>query len=209
VPRGKVNETVKALREENAHLRGLLEMKTPNTTQSWAEFASQPMRDQMAAQALVAEKLDTLRALRWLGFQVDTSVMSIPQQTKDLIQEIFNTPGCKKILAADMEDANANKAAVIARLVKTSRYGNDGDSVRATQQLAKMCDWNEGDKNVAKAGAAQVNLMQMFASSDTPKRVQSEVLDPDAIIDATDVFVHDIGEAALVVDEEPVRKALA
>jgi hypothetical protein len=200
---------VAELRAEIARLREALEME-PTSEEAWGASAPQELRDRMAATALVAEKLDEWNALRRLGFDIPAKPRDgtnpIFRTVKGLGLRIFGTPGVQAILDLSMQDAEANKAAIIARLIETAKHGTDGESTRATQQLAKMADWNEGDKKVAAAGANKLNLMQMFGSpsQNGSARVVQDT-DHDAIIDAEEFLVHEpSAEGERVIDEDAV-----
>lgn len=161
----------------------------------------QPMRDQMAASALVAEKLDEPRALIRLGFKLDyDNGGRLRPSVWETCKQIFGTDGVRDILAQNLADANAQKEKIIGRLVQTSIHGTDGESTRAAQQLAKIAGWNEDSKN--SAPNVTVNLMQMFAEQ---RETQAKVVDhdPEAIIDADAFLVHEPGESQRIEDEEP------
>ena len=197
------------LESENAELRKSLSLE-PTSEDTWAAHAPQHLRDQAAANALIAEKLDEMRAMIRLGFNPDrngpTGKGFMTDEYKAIARRIFGTPGVQAILATDMTDANENKAAIIQSLVQKAR-GDGPDSVRAAQQLAKMADWNEGDKNVAAAGAN--NFMLMFGgnapalSTNGNGAAHAALADPDRTIDATEFLVHEpSAEGEKIIDED-------
>lgn len=195
---------VEELERENGLLRDALHLNDiPPTPETWAMHAPQELRDQMAASALIAERLDEPRALIRLGFHCgkNTTNRWLPE-VWETAKKVFGTPGVRAILERDMEDAEANKAKIIARLVQTSMHGSDGDSVRAAQQLAKMADWNNADKGALPTNV-NINLMQMYGEG-SRKAVDSTVSDvePDGVIDAEHFLLHEPGEATLISDDE-------
>lgn len=204
---GKIKHDNERLKEEIASLRAALALQDSLDVDTWAQHAPQEVRDRMAASAYVAEKLDAPRALKRLGFTIP--MRQGGKYCEPIVwvwcDKVFGTPGVKRELAMLTKTAQENREAIVKRTTEIALHGSDGDSVRATQQLAKMCDWNEGDKKVAEAGAAKVTLMQMLGSSQNANRVQSEVRDPDAIIDAETFLAHEPEETGVAVidDEEP------
>jgi hypothetical protein len=194
------------LEKENLELKTAL-MFGPSTEDTWARHAPQELRDQMAAQALFAEKLDEIRALQRLGFKIkmkESDPRRLDPGMWEMCERIFGTPGVKAILERDMTDAQAHRVAVTARLIQIAEHGSDAEAVRATQQLAKMADWNEGDKAVAKAGAASnvQNFLMMLAEKRAGNGHAALVKPPadDDVIDADHFLVHTPGEAAIVAD---------
>jgi hypothetical protein len=182
-----------------------------STVDEWARFAPQHLRDQMAASALIMEKLDEPRALIRLGFHCEKNKQNRwVAEVWEKARQIFDTPGVKAILERDMEDAEANKAKIIARLVQTAMHGSEGDSVRASQQLAKMADWNNTDRGALPTNVT-VNLMQMFGDKPATQAKSVEAAaDPDGVIDADHFLLHEPGEAALIRDEDEAdHKALS
>lgn len=191
---------VQELERENESLRKSLGLDRIESPERWAEHVPQAIRDRMAAMVLIAEKLDEPRALRRLGFTVERNNGRLEPIVWEWCEKVFGTPGVREQLSIDMADAEKNKSEIIGRLVQTARFGDDGESVRAAQQLSKMADWNEGDKAVAKAGAAQIlNLMQL--AGDRPKSITTETFDPDKTLDAAKFLDHEPSAEGVAVED--------
>lgn len=193
--------------KENAALKLAL-MFGPSTEETWARHAPQHLRDQMAADALFAENLDEPRALQRLGFKLkfrENNPTYLDPSVWETCKRVFDTPGVQEILNRDMTDAQAHRVSITAGLIQIAEHGKSEEvRVRAVQQLAKMADWNEGDKAVAKAGAASnvQNFLMMLAEKRTGSERTALVKPPtdDDVIDADHFLVHTPGEAAIVAD---------
>lgn len=188
---------------EIARLREVAGLDSKSTLQTWGAHAPQDWRDKMAADALIAEKLDERRALLRLGFKFDSpDGWTLPPEFHAACEAVFGTPGVKAILERNLEDANSNKQKILARLVQTAMHGTDGESTRAAQQIARIADWNEGDKSAAPRSVT--NILQLLgAPTAGPEaaRVKQIEADPDGVIDAEHFLVHQPGAAAAVIDE--------
>lgn len=196
---------------EIERLRGILGLGE-STLQTWGAHSPQAWRDKMAASALIAEKLDELRALRRLGFKFGDEKKGtgylIDPQYHAACETVFGTPGVKEILERNLEDAEGNRVKILGRLVQTAVHGDDGDSTRAAQTLARIADWNEGDKSAAPRNVT--NILQLLATAKAGASSVKEItVDPDAVVDAVDFLAYEPGEASAVIDEPEERpKAL-
>jgi hypothetical protein len=193
---------IETLESEVASLREALGLEKSDSPEGWGIHATQELRDRMAASALIAEKLDEPRALKRLGINLrwKEGGKYLDPIVWEWCRQIFGTPGVQKQLAIDMTDAEKNKTQIIARLVETACHGEEGNAIRAAGQLAKMADWNEGDKAVAKAGAAQIiSLMQL--ASDAPRRVKSDTFDASKPLDAEKFLSYEPSEQGTLVSD--------
>lgn len=199
-------EIIKDQAEEIKRLRAALGLQGKQTLESWGMVASQELRDQMAAQALVAEYLHPTNALKRLGFEVKVDAQGhITEETKATCYEVFSTDGVKEILAQDFNDAYRYKDEVIGRLHKTARFGDNDQSVRAAALLADLVGW-KSSKQTEKFPGNVVNIFQLVNGNQEPKpREFRDVAEPDAIIDGDAFLDHVPGEAALVLDEAAKR----
>ena len=200
-----MRERIEALEKENGSLRERLALdEISPTAETWARHAPQELRDQMAATALINEKLDEPRALIRLGFTLPRNSHGLLPEVWKICERIFATDGVRAILKRDLADAEANKEKLIARLTQTALHGSDADSVRAMQQLAKMGGWNIADRG-PNPSTMTLNLMQLFGdrpavSAATVTNVTPQG-DDDGIIDAAVFMDHIPGEATVVIDD--------
>lgn len=206
---------IEELEAENIALRARLDMDAPDE-QTWGANAPQELRDQMAASALFAEKLDEHNALRRLGFDPGPRDWTAPtyKDSRALAARIFGTPGVRAILTRDLEDESANRRMVVMNLLQIAEHGSDGEKVRAAQTLAKYNDWNEGDKSIARNGAASFNLFMANGGASPSqngngaKVVGAATALPAGgdIIDAEDFLAHEPSvEGVVVADDVAVQ----
>lgn len=202
-------DKVAQLEAENIALRARLNMDAPNE-QTWGANAPQELRDQMAATALFAEKLDEFNALRRLGFDPGPRDRIAPtfRDSVALAHRIFSTPGVRAILTRDLEDESANRRMVVTNLLQIAEHGTDAEKVRAAQTLAKYNDWNEGDKSIARNGAASFNLFMANGQAPpngTGAKVvgQAKALPASGdIIDAEDFLAHEPSVEGVVIADD-------
>jgi hypothetical protein len=212
-----MREMLRQKNEEIFALRKLLGMHGTQDEETWGLHAPQDVRDQMAASAYIAEKLNPYHALLRLGFPVEP-MASRPrgpkekaalQETLELAGRIFGTPGVKKILEDDARSVEENRHELQKRLVQIGRHGDDGESVRAIQQLSRMLPgWLAGDKEVAAAGAASIDnrKMNLFLMAGHGREMAGDdaeaLANPDRIVDAADLLSHEPGEAVEIPDTD-------
>lgn len=157
--RDRASKAKKERDEENARLRAILALDEPTTEETFGLFAPQAVRDQMAASALIKERLNIARALIYLGFKIETIEMLSPKRaTLALAERIFGTPGCQAIL----NEINATEIApttdaLIQRLKQTAFSDDDKVSTQAAAVLAKLMGLNK-EKPVVNVDARSQNL---------------------------------------------------
>jgi hypothetical protein len=98
--------------------------------------------DELAARAFISEWGDKGRALIRLGFP---AMNKLPrdgvQLYKDHVTRVFDTPGVQAILKRDLSRTDLERDAMLLRLSWIGLHGDDGESVRAIDVLAKVCGW--------------------------------------------------------------------
>lgn len=181
----------KAREAENARLRALLNLDQPTTEETFGACAPQAVRDQMAASALIAERLDFVRALIRLGFKFeDPAESSHPKRaTRALGESIFGTPGCQAILNEISETEIApTTTALIQRLKRTALGDDDKSSNVASMTLAKLMGLNK-EKPQAAIDARSVNLFLLGQKGATAS-AQAGPME----LNAADFLTHEPGE---------------
>jgi len=125
------------LEQEVAEFRRVLASDLHYDIETWENLMPAPLRDALAARALIHCNGDAFRAAARLGFG--------PLRTKhaqaEVFPRLFNTEGVKAILARDLSEPEENRQALIERQAHIAMYGDDNNSVKAFQMLAKVCGW--------------------------------------------------------------------
>ena len=194
---------VELLEAEVAELRARLGSDQPMTREAW-EFTPQGMRDQMAARAMFQSWGHWYNSLALLGFPVKNMTTAELHAAKDAA---FDTDGVKAILEADLADAAANRKAIVERQVEIARYGNNDQSVRAVQMIAKLEHWITDEPPQTNVTIHLASLVGGVAVQNDPqamKRVRPVEQDalPSNSID--DILGHEPGQAQRVDDETVV-----
>lgn len=133
--------TRRELRRENEELRAALELRGYRTIDQW-EALPQALRDPLAARAFIAEWGDFGRALIRLGFPAMNKLP--PSQVhvyKDYVARIFETPAVQAILKRDLGRLDMEREAILSRQYQTARFGENAESIRAADLIAKVCKW--------------------------------------------------------------------
>jgi hypothetical protein len=133
--------TRRELRRENDELRAALELRGYRTIEEW-EALPEVLRDPLAAHAFIAEWGDYGRALIRLGFPALNKLL--PSQVhlyRDHVARIFETPGVQEVLKRDLGRLDLEREAILSRQYRTARFGEDAESVRAADLIAKVCKW--------------------------------------------------------------------
>lgn len=151
---GNASKRYQELKEENERLRESLELPQ-RTIEDWLELP-EAMRDRFAADAFVREKGLRHAAIRRLGFG--------PGGGKELAAQVFDTPGCKAIIDRDLEDAEANRLPLLARMIHTGLYGDEDASIRATELVARMKGWKLTPDNITNVDNRRVTLLQIIGN---------------------------------------------
>lgn len=125
-----------SLEAEVAELRARLGGDGHYTLEQWKAIFTQEQRDQFAARALIASNGDANRAACRLGFEHLRG-----GDNSELLLEVFATPGVRAILARDLAEPEKCRQEMIQRQVQIVLYGEDANSLRAFQTLAKTCGW--------------------------------------------------------------------
>jgi hypothetical protein len=63
------------------------------------------------------------------------------QRYNDHVTRVFDTPGVQAILKRDLSRIDLERAAMLSRLGWIGLHGEDDQSVRAIDLLAKVCGW--------------------------------------------------------------------
>jgi hypothetical protein len=192
-----------ALEKENAALKAALEIRGHMDLEGWGEYATQELRDQMAAAALVAAGLHPRHALNRLGF---APTRGEPDEWHPIADAVFRTPGVKAILDKDAEKFSEDKTAVLKRLQQIALYEEPAIATRAAATMSKMiAGWGDGE---AKKGSSYVaNFLVSLGEAANKGRARIvggesiEDADPDRIIDAEEFLALDTGDIATVEDK--------
>jgi hypothetical protein len=133
--------TRRELRRENDELRAALELRGHRTIEQW-EALPEVLRDPLAAHAFIAEWGDFGRALIRLGFPpMNRLAPNKVHLYKDYVARVFETPGVQAILKRDLGRLDMEREAILSRQYRTARFGEDAESVRAADLVAKLCKW--------------------------------------------------------------------
>ena len=129
------------LHAEIAELRATLGLRKHRTISEW-EGMPQEVRDGLAARAWISEWGDPTAAMARLGFP---ALNKLPQTKVGLysnyVTRIFETPGVRAILKQALAPIDEERAAMLARQVKIALHGEDADSTRAFESIARVCGW--------------------------------------------------------------------
>lgn len=198
-------ELVAQLRKENAELKRALEIEGHMDLEGWGLYATQALRDQMAASALVAAGLHPFYALKRLGFKPkegDTKTWH------PVASAVFATPGVRAILDADAEKFSEDKEVVLKRLNQIVKFEDAATATRAASVMAKMIPgWGEGDKGKGSAYIQNFLVSIGEAVGSGKGRSNGEALESASrIIDAEEFLVLDTGEVATVEDAPDTPK---
>jgi hypothetical protein len=133
--------TRRELRRENEELRDALGLRGYRTIEDWEALPS-ALRDPLAARAFISEWGDKGRALIRLGFP---AMNKLPRNDvplyKDHVSRVFDTPGVQAILKRDLSRIDLERDAMLSRLSWIGLHGEDDESLRAIDVLAKVCGW--------------------------------------------------------------------
>lgn len=185
-----------ALIAENARLKELLGLAEPTTEETWGEFAPQDVRDQMAAAALIAERLDYGRALRRLGFKWELDQNNrMPRETRALSFRVFG-PGCQAILAEiTATEIEPTTQALVKRLKQTALGDDDKASNQAASTLAKLLGLNK-EKPITNIDARSQNLFLLGQKGATKEMLEGG----PAELSAGEFLNHEPGEAEKIFE---------
>jgi hypothetical protein len=133
--------TRRELRRENDELRAALDLRGDRTIEEWEAFPP-ALRDPLAARAFLAEWGNRGNALIRLGFPpMNRLPPSKVHLYKDYAARVFDTPGIQAILKRDLSRIDLERDAMLSRLSWIGLHGEDDESLRAIDVLAKVCGW--------------------------------------------------------------------
>jgi hypothetical protein len=203
---------IEAKDREIAQLRTALSLNGKMEEDTWATFAPQDVRDQIAATAYINGRLDPFNALTLLGFPPaprgnGRDETAGRKEALKLAERIFQTEGVQRILMDEAKSVEENRRALEQRLVQIGRHGDDASSIRAIEQLSRMLPgWKAGDEKVAAAGAANIDnrRMNLFLMSGHERAQGGDDTDAIAgkVVEAASLLTHELGEAVRVPDED-------
>ena len=188
------------LEAENEELRKVLCEEAPRyTLEEWEDYLPQPIRDALAARALIACNGNAKNAAIRLGITQKHAAYS-----KKFYNRIFGTDGTKELLARDLKEPEENRAALIERQVRIALYGEDAASVRSFQMIAKMCGWiKTPDVHLIQ------NNRQTILTLVTQKNSRGEIPTGDTIDALPGSFLeHEPGAATRIDSGDLVATAL-
>lgn len=71
-----------------------------------------------------------------------------PEDRRALAKEILSRPGLLAEFSRQMQDLEAQKPFIMARVVSIARFGDEGNSLAAISMIAKLAGWNAPDKTL-------------------------------------------------------------
>jgi hypothetical protein len=114
--------TRRELRRENEELRATLELHGHRTIEEW-EALPQALRDPLAARAFPPMNRLTPDKIHLY---------------KDYVARIFETQGVQAILKGDLA---LERETILSRQYRTAICGENAESIRAADLIAKVCKW--------------------------------------------------------------------
>lgn len=187
------------MENENIELRqklGLVLEADPQLA-TWELAIAQQTRDSLAVSALLKHTGDVYAALRHLGFEVPTGLI----ERRALALKVFDTPGVRELLAADLSDLEAERNALISRQVQIGKHGDPTNATAAFMALARVAGWNKADPPPAGGGgggATNVNVLLNMGGGDSKSLPQREHL-KELPHESITILDHEPG-AAIKVD---------
>jgi len=185
------------MKADNDQLREALALEK-RSLDEWLEMPEQ-MRDRLAAEAFFFEKGRRMSAAVRLGFAPTGSDV----KNKELFAALFETPGCRAIIERDLEDAEANRKPLLARMIYVGLNGDDDAAVRATQLVARMAGWQLTPETVVNNDNRKVTLLQILGTA-TPEGDQHK--EPEAL--EADFLAHTPGEPVRVSSDDNIDAML-
>ena len=188
-----------ALIAENERLKALLGLDAATNEETWGAFAPQEVRDQVAAAALIHEKLRYEHALKRLGFKIECDERgNVGEEIKRMGERIFGTPGVQEMLAKITEtEVVANAESYVQRLNRIAMSDDDSEANRAIQSLAKLGGLNK-EKPMAAVDARTVNLFLIGRKGATKEALAGG----PAELQASEFLTHEPGEPERIFEVE-------
>lgn len=146
-------------------------MAEPLTFEEWERSSPQNLRDAMAARALLQEWGNPVNALIRLGFAHERD----REKREALRAAVFDTPGCRTVLADRLKDAEAARGEMLQRQVQIALHGSDDASVRSFSQLAKIMGWQPAENTgIDNRKFIQQNIYQMVGTAGPSRAAQPQ-----------------------------------
>lgn len=174
------------IKDLEAEVERLKRALTPNgpinhTLETW-ELMPIELRDRFAVEAIYQCNGNETMALIQLGFQIKSTGKNNGQDPAHqaernlFVERVLNTPGVQVLLRKNLEDAEEHRRAIMARQVAISLHGTPDQSIRATQNVAKLAAWLKDE------GPTQNNQINVFtlAGDGSAQRMVSSVIEGEA-----------------------------
>ena len=177
--RYKTAERIRSLEAEVAQLRAALTADEPMTLEMW-ETMPEDIRDRFTVQAIFQNSGNPGHALKQLGFSLPSRRGEDPALMRLLRERVLATPGVLALLRQDLRGAEINRESIMQRQVEISVRGTPDQSVRATQNVAKLAGWL---KDAEPSSSQTVNIFAIAGNPDEA-RARARTIehdDPDAL----------------------------
>jgi len=154
--------TIRELRRENQELRDQLGLNETLAPAAWELSVDPVLRDAILARALVDEWGNRQFALRRL--RVSTDGMDLADRLA-LEDRLFGAPAVLEKAAEYLAGIEAEKQAMITRMITIAKFGDAADAVRAFEVIARLDGWFETAKPSPKA-SSRVSVAELLRNQE-------------------------------------------